>query len=80
MTRDGGQVGYRGSLPPRTDRMALPWLATVVAVFVLVFLLAFLGVPSRFFPSPSIEPNPSVLPSGSAIPSGVPSGVPSASQ
>lgn len=76
MTRDGGQVGYRGSLPPRTDRMALPWLVTVVAVFVLVFVLALLNIPSRFLSSTTLEPSASISPSGSALPSGIPSASP----
>ena len=73
MTRDGGQVGYRGSLPPRTDRMAIPWLVTVIVVFALVFILAFFNIPSRFIASPTLEPLPSISASGSALPSGIPS-------
>jgi len=57
--------GYRGSLPPRRDRLARPWLAIVAALFVLIFVLAFAGLPSRFFPAPSVEP----IPSFSASPS-----------
>jgi hypothetical protein len=57
--------GYRGSLPPRHDRLARPWLAAVAALFVLIFVLAFAGLPSRLFPAPSVEP----IPSFSASPS-----------
>jgi hypothetical protein len=57
--------GYRGSLPPRHDRLARPWLAIVAALFVLIFVLAFAGLPSRLFPAPSVEP----IPSFSASPS-----------
>jgi hypothetical protein len=31
----------------------------VVALFVLIFILAFAGLPSRLFPTPSPEPIPS---------------------
>ncbi|TME34970.1 MAG: hypothetical protein E6I62_01530 [Chloroflexi bacterium] len=57
--------GYRGTLPPRTDRLAVPWVITVVAVFLLVFVLAFAGVPSKFFPTSSVTPGASGVPSGS---------------
>ncbi len=57
--------GYRGSLAPRGDQLARPWLALVVLLFVLIFVLAFAGIPSRLFPSPSVEP----IPSFSASPS-----------
>lgn len=54
------QPGYRGSLPPREDRLARPWIIAVFAIFVLVFVLSFLGVPSRFVPEPTPVPLPSV--------------------
>jgi hypothetical protein len=57
--------GYRGALPPRRDHLARPWLAVVAVLFVLIFVLAFAGLPSRFFPAPSVEP----IPSFSASPS-----------
>lgn len=63
--------GYRGSLPPRNDHLAVPWVLTVVAVFVLVLVLAVAGVPSKFFATPSETPGSSLLPSGSAAPSQV---------
>jgi hypothetical protein len=63
--------GYRGSLPPRVDRMARPWVLTVIGAFVLIFVLALAGIPSRFIPQPSGVPLPSVpAPSASVSPSG----------
>ena len=69
--------GYRGALPPRNDTIARPWVLAVIAIFVLMFVLAFLGFPGSLFPEPSGAPNPSVSlsPSTSAAPSG--SGSPS---
>ena len=63
--------GYRGALPTRNDTLARPWVLAVVAIFVLMFVLAFLGFPSSLFPEPSGAPNPSssLLPSSSAAPS-----------
>ena len=63
--------GYRGALPTRNDTIARPWVLAVVAIFVLMFVLAFLGFPSSLFPEPSGAPNPSssLLPSSSAAPS-----------
>jgi len=68
--------GYRGTLPPRNDRLATPWVITVVAVFVLVFVLAFAGIPSKLFATPSEIPGSSIIPTSSAAPSGA---VPSSS-
>lgn len=68
--------GYRGTLPPRNDRLAVPWVITVVVVFVLVFVLAFAGIPSKLFATPSESPGSSIVPSNSTAPSG---GVPSPS-
>jgi len=62
--------GYRGTLSPRNDRLAVPWVITVVAVFVFVFVLAFAGIPSRLFATPSLAPGSSIVPSSSAAPSG----------
>ena len=62
--------GYRGRLPPRNDRLAVPWVIAVVAVFVLVFVLAFAGIPSKLFATPSEAPGSSIVPSSSAAPSG----------
>ena len=63
--------GYRGALPTRNDTIARPWVLAVVAIFVLMFVLAFLGFPSSLFPEPSGSPNPSfsLAPSSSAGPS-----------
>lgn len=60
--------GYRGALPPRQDRLAKPWIIIVVAIFLLIFVLAALGIPSRFEPEPT--PSPSASPSASVEPSG----------
>ena len=68
--------GYRGSLAPRNDRLAIPWVLTVLAVFLLVFVLSFAGLPSKLFATPSENPSASLSPSGSAVPSGL---LPSAS-
>lgn len=61
--------GYRGSLPTREDRLAKPWILTVIGAFVLILALSALGVPSRFIPDETPIPIPSALPSGSAEPS-----------
>jgi hypothetical protein len=63
--------GYRGALPPRNDTIARPWVLAVVALFVLMFALSFLGFPASLFPEPSGSPNPSfsVAPSSSVAPS-----------
>ncbi|HSM38992.1 MAG TPA: hypothetical protein VK838_06625 [Candidatus Limnocylindrales bacterium] len=68
-------TGYRGALPPRNDRLAAPWVLAVVIVFLLMFVLAFLGLPSALFPEPTPLPsiNPSIpvssiAPSGSVAP------------
>jgi len=63
--------GYRGALPTRNDTIARPWVLAVVAIFVLMFVLAFLGFPSSLFPEPAGSPNPSfsLSPSTSAAPS-----------
>jgi uncharacterized membrane protein len=71
MTQPPRAPGYRGTLPPRNDRLAVPWVITVVAVFVLVFVLAFAGIPSKLFATPSASPGSSIVPSSSAAPSGV---------
>jgi hypothetical protein len=68
--------GYRGALPPRGDALARPWVVAVIAIFLLIFVLTFAGLPSKLF----VEPTPfPVFPSASA--SGLPSvsGAPSAS-
>ncbi len=63
--------GYRGSLPPRVDHLARPWVLSVLGIFVLILVLAFAGIPSRFVPQPTLVPLPSVpAPSASVSPSG----------
>ena len=54
------------------DRQAArPWVLTVVAMFVLIFILALAGIPSRLIPQPTAVPLPSVpAPSASIAPSG----------
>lgn len=64
--------GYRGALPPRNDHMAAPWVIVVIVAFVLMFVLAFLGFPSRLIPEPTPFPVPSSSPVSSVAP--VPSG------
>jgi hypothetical protein len=71
MSQPPRATGYRGTLPPRNDRLAVPWVIAVVAVFVLVFVLAFAGIPSKLFPTPTETPGSSIVPSSSAAPSGV---------
>jgi hypothetical protein len=61
--------GYRGSLPTRQDRLAKPWILTVIGAFVLVLVLSLLGIPSRFIPDPTPIPLPSTGASESAEPS-----------
>lgn len=66
------EPGYRGSLPPRQDRLARPWLLIVLGIFVLAIVLSLAGIPSRFIPDPTPVPLPSLapIPSESASPSG----------
>ena len=67
--------GYRGALPTRNDTIARPWVLAVVAIFVLMFVLAFLGFPSSLFPEPSGSPNPSFSLSPSIVGGGVRLGI-----
>ena len=66
------EPGYRGSLPPREDRLARPWILVVLGIFVLIIVLSVAGIPSRFIPEPTPVPLPSLAPisSESATPSG----------
>jgi hypothetical protein len=57
--------GYRGSLPTREDRLARPWVLTVIGIFVLILVLSVLGIPSRLIPDPTPIPLPSTPASGS---------------
>lgn len=59
------EPGYRGSLPPRQDRLAKPWLMIVAGIFVLIILLSIAGVPSRFIPDPTPIPTPISTPAPS---------------
>jgi len=71
MTDKPRDPGYRGSLPPRVDHLARPWVLTVIGAFILIFVLALGGIPSRLIPQPSGVPLPSVpAPSASVAPSG----------
>ena len=78
------QPGYRGALPTRNDRLARPWVIAVIAIFVAIFVLSALEVPSRFaseptpLPIPSIPATPSAEPTDSALPE--PSGTGAASE
>jgi hypothetical protein len=63
------EPGYRGSLPTREDRLARPWILTVLGIFVLVLVLSIAGIPSRFIPDPTPVPLPSLPASVSAEPS-----------
>jgi hypothetical protein len=69
-TRPAREPGYRGALPPRVDRIAPIWVATVTGILVLIFVLSALGLPSRLFPEPTVAPSPSIpVPSVSGDPS-----------
>lgn len=67
----GNEPGYRKSLPTRDDRLARPWILTILGIFVLVFVLSILGIPSRLFPEPTPVPLPSTPSSSSVEPSSV---------
>ena len=72
-TKATREPGYRGALPPRVDRIAPIWVAIVTGILVLVFVLSALGLPSRLFPEPTVEPSPSIpVPSLSEEPSASP--------
>jgi hypothetical protein len=71
MTDKPRDPGYRGSLPPRVDHLARPWVLTVLAAFILILVLAFVGIPSRLIPEPTGVPVPSIpAPTASVSPSG----------
>jgi hypothetical protein len=72
------EPGYRGALPTRGDRLARPWLLVVAVIFILVFVLSFLEIPSRFVPDPTPLPTPSATPLPSASASAEASGSASA--
>lgn len=62
---DGG-AGYRGALPPRNDWLARGWVLIVIAIFLSLFVLDVLNVPTRFLPEPTPVPVVTPAPSGSA--------------
>jgi hypothetical protein len=76
MTDQQRPSGYRGALPERHDVLARPWVVTVIAIFLLMFVLAFVGFPSSLFPGASGSPQPSnsLLPSTSSAASASPNG------
>jgi hypothetical protein len=67
------EPGYRGSLPPREDGLARPWILVVLGIFVLIVILSLAGVPSRFIPEPTPLPTPSSTPVPSESASAEPS-------
>jgi hypothetical protein len=70
MTYRPRDPGYRGSLPPREDLLARAWVLIVVVIFLLMFVLSFLGLPSGLFPEETPVPVPTIPPaSGSPAPS-----------
>ena len=72
------EPGYRGSLPPREDRLGRTWIILVLGIFVLIIVLSVAGIPSRFIPDPTPLPVPSLTPAPSVEPSVEPSGSASA--
>ncbi|MEP6469246.1 MAG: hypothetical protein ABJC24_05695 [Chloroflexota bacterium] len=76
MTDQQRPSGYRGALPERNDATARPWVLTVIAIFLLMFVLAFVGFPSSLFPGASGSPQESnsLAPSASSAASAGPSG------
>jgi hypothetical protein len=73
MTDQQRPTGYRGALPERHDAMARPWVVMVIAIFVLMFVLAFVGFPSSLLPGASGAPSISLAPSGSGSAAPLPS-------
>ena len=76
MTDQQRPSGYRGALPERHDALARPWIVTVIAIFLLMFVLAFVGFPSSLFAGASGSPQPSnsLVPSASSAASASPNG------
>jgi hypothetical protein len=74
MTDQQRSGGYRGALPARGDALARPWILIVIAIFLLMFVLAFMGFPSSLFSEAAGSPQPSgtLAASASAAPSGAP--------
>ena len=71
--------GYRGALPPQTDTLARPWVLIVLAIFILIFALSLLNVPTTLFPPATPTPAPSISAEPSASGSASPSASASAS-
>jgi hypothetical protein len=64
---DAGRPRTR-ALAPRHDTISAIWALTVAGIVALVFLLAFLGLPSRLIPEATPLPIPSFdLPSVSPL-------------
>jgi hypothetical protein len=76
MTDQQRPIGYRGALPERNDALARPWVVTVIGIFVLMFVLAFMGFPSSLLPGASGSPRASgsLSPSASSASSAAPNG------
>ena len=49
-------AGYRGALPPRNDWLARGWVLVVIAIFIGMFVLDALNVPTVLFPEPTPLP------------------------
>jgi hypothetical protein len=75
------EPGYRGALPTRDDRLARPWILIVFVIFVSIFILSALEIPTRFASEATPLPVPSFSepPSPSASPEASDSGSPEAS-
>ncbi|MGH2429407.1 MAG: hypothetical protein ACRDGV_11100 [Candidatus Limnocylindria bacterium] len=67
MTETQRPAGYRGSLPERNDRLARTWVLIVGGIFVLIFVLSALGVPSRLIPDPTPIPVPTLPPASGTV-------------
>ncbi len=67
-------AGYRGALPPKNDWLARGWVLVVIAIFIGMFVLDALNVPTVLFPEPTPLPveSDSPAPSGSVDPSASP--------
>jgi hypothetical protein len=63
--------GYRGALPTRNDALAKPWVIAVIVIFLLIFVLAALGFPSKAFPRSSAVPQASTSIVASSSPAAV---------
>ena len=54
------------------DRRSRIWALAVPGIFVLILVLALIGIPSRLFPQPTPEPLPSIPAPVTAAPTGSP--------